>query len=138
MPQRIDDSTVADDAQLWRRIAVPTWVTKEEDGSIRVSSVAFIDRRSGEVSVFLAESTTTEQLMGGRNSSTAAIASIEASVPRKIGHIVAATPESPEAGPGHRVIVPTPAESGSSKIKRAAKVMAAAATWVLPPNEDVL
>ena len=50
---------VPDEARLWRRI-IPAWIT---DGGI--SSAAFRDGRSGEVSVFLADMTSKAAMLDG-------------------------------------------------------------------------
>lgn len=65
MSDDIDDLTINDEDMLWRRIKNdPNWVT-EEDGGWRVSSVAFIDRHTGKVSVHLAKRTSQQAALKG-------------------------------------------------------------------------
>lgn len=119
------DPTVDDTEALWRRL-FPDWLVKEINGNVRVSSVAFIDRRSGEVSVHRARYSTTDRAL--QNHPTHSLAEILADVPRKLGHDVVADPT--EDDPSHTLITP-PAGSSSGRRKKDAKRMAQASRLIV-------
>jgi hypothetical protein len=130
MPPRFDDESIVDSEILWRRIVnTPIWAQKLEDGTIRLSSAAFLDGYTNEVSVNVASLTTQEEVM--EKYSDMGLVSIEAGVPRSVGHIVAATPEIED--PTHRVICPPPGIS-KGKRKSLAKEVAEKAKWILYPE----
>ncbi len=58
---RADDDSLGDETVLWRRI-IPSWIAFK-DGRYRPASFAFVDRRSFEVSVFVAHLTDQDELM---------------------------------------------------------------------------
>jgi hypothetical protein len=126
---RIDDESLGDDRILWRRI-LPHWIINEE-GRDRPQSIAFVDRRSFEISVFVADMTDEDSLMSKYPGES--LAAIPAGLPRSLGGIVARTHENPD--PAHRVIVfPTP-----SAMKKASKILAENASWIRlikPPPEN--
>ena len=62
---RVDDDDLADDKILWR-IILPAWFTVDEDGSRRPQSLSFVDRLTGEVSVFVADLTDADTALAGR------------------------------------------------------------------------
>ena len=111
MPLRVDDPTVTDDALLWRRIQnQPGWVKALPDGSIRPSSVAFLDNYTNEVSVHLAELTKPENALQGRPDD--GLTEIMTSCPRSLGHAIVRDPT--EDDPSHALICPP---TGTSKKK---------------------
>ncbi|HZW29580.1 MAG TPA: hypothetical protein VFF52_02680 [Isosphaeraceae bacterium] len=117
---RIDDETLGDERILWRRI-LPHGIINDE-GRYRPQSIAFVDRRTFEISVFVADMADEDSLMSKYPGES--LAAIPARLPRSLGGIVARTPENPDAA--HRVIVyPTP-----SAMKKASKILAENAQWV--------
>jgi hypothetical protein len=125
---RVNDDELSDDRVLWRRI-LPEWIYKE-GGEYRPASLAFIDRRTGEVSVFVTDLTDEYTIMSDYPNES--LLAFEARVPRSIGCIIAKTPENPN--PAHRVIC---YENGSA-MKRAGKLISKNFKWVrlLPPPLD--
>jgi hypothetical protein len=128
---RTDDLEIADNDLLLRRILdKPEWYYIE-DGEPKVSSAAFRDRNN-EVSVNVAALTTHEQALQGRPLD--GLASIQASTPRGLQHIISRTLEDDDPDdPSHRVICP-PSGISKGKIKEAARLMAKGTTWILKPT----
>jgi hypothetical protein len=126
---RIDDETLGDERILWRRI-LRHWIINDE-GRDRPQSIAFVDRRTFEISVFVADMTDEDSLMSKYPGES--LAAIPAGLPRSLGGIVARTPENPD--PAHRVIVyPT-----QGAMRKASKILAEHAEWVRllkPPPEN--
>ena len=60
--RRLDDPSITDEDSLYRRI-LPSWVVPKIGGGFRPSSSAFLDNRSGEVSVNVARLTTQERVL---------------------------------------------------------------------------
>lgn len=121
MPQRVDDPTISDDEILWRRV-IPAWLHHEADGTTRPASVAFIDRRSGELSVHLASIMGDPNLaLHGRPNDS--LAAIKAGHPRSLGFAIVRDPQPQD--PSHALICPSPAGAR-------AKQIAKQATWVVP------
>jgi hypothetical protein len=137
MPNRVDDGTVADDEILWRRL-LPSWVEADEAGRTRTRSLAFLDRRSGDISVHRASMTTEEFVL--RNHPNHGIAALTAKAARDCGCGVAADPMQDEPDtdddPSHTLIVP-PQGLGSSRTKSLAKDLARASTVIREPQQDV-
>jgi hypothetical protein len=117
---RIDDESLGAERILWRRI-LPHWIINE-GGRYRPQSIAFVDRRTFEVSVFVADLTDEDSLMSKYPGES--LAAIPAGLPRSLGGIVAKTPENPD--PAHRVLV----YSTPSAMKKASKILAEYALWV--------
>lgn len=128
MTRREDDKQVIRDRDwLWRRIVnVPQWVTNNGDGSWRVSSAAFRDGHTNEVSVHLARLTTREEALRDRLDD--GLVELEAVVPRSIGLIVAFDPT--ENDQSHSLIC---APSGGKISKMQARRMVDAARWLIRP-----
>jgi hypothetical protein len=133
MPRRNDDESLSDDQLLIRAI----WdsrdaFTQTEDGNFRPSSAAFIDRRSSEVSVFVADLTDLDEIRARFPSF--GLVSVSVGLVRSLGYIVAATPEEDDpADPSHRVLCPGP-NLGTSDLKKAAKSLALKANWIQLPD----
>jgi len=123
MSSRLDDSSIPDDALLWRRVH-PKWLKKRDDNSLRVSSATFKDGRR-EVSVHIASLTTLETILAKYPGMS--VAKITAGAARRLGHTV--TPQPKEDDPSHAIICP-PADRGSSKVDRDAEGMAAEAELI--------
>ena len=122
---RVDDESLGDDRVLLRRI-VSSWII-HESGTYRPQSIAFVDRYTFEVSVFVADLTDPETVPRGHPDDSLVAFRVE--IPRSAGGIVACTPENPDAS--HRVICyPNP-----SRMKAAGKLMAERAQWIklIPP-----
>jgi len=129
---RINDEELSNEKVLWRRI-IPAWITTDENGQWCPQSLAFIDRHTSEVSVYVAE-LTDETTVLDRHPGDSIVAFL-ASIPRSIGGIVAKTPEDPN--PAHRVLC----YEGGSQMKRAAKKITekGSYTWVVlvPPLREL-
>lgn len=131
MLPRTDDTDLDDDELLYRRIwDKPDWINAKAvaDGTLKPSAVAFLDRHN-EVSVSVASMTTVEKVLEGFPAF--GLVSIKVGVPRSLDHIVAITPE--EEDPAHRVICPSP-DYSKGKRKEAARRMADAVNWIVPPS----
>lgn len=137
MRDRVDDGTVADGELLWRRIVDDEdWIVRDETGKIiRVSSAAFIDRLSYEVSVHRSSMTTEAFVL--RNHPTHGIAELRASVPRALRHLVVADPvvDEPEEDDdlSHAVLCP-PADVRNEKLKKLARKMAQQSPLIREPR----
>ncbi|MGH9839319.1 MAG: hypothetical protein ACREEM_11105 [Blastocatellia bacterium] len=130
MIQRVDDTTtISNDDLLLRRIVnKPEWLSRNEDGSWRVSSAAFVDRYTGEVSIHLARLTTPENALAGRPDE--GLVDLFAILPRSIGLIVVYDPKDDD--PSHSLIC---APSGSGVSKSKARKLADAARWLVKPKD---
>lgn len=103
---------------------LPQWLYQRTDGTWRPSSIAFIDRLSGEVSVHRAALTTVAQVLAQHPADS--LAEIQARLPRALGYAVVADPTP--ADPSHALICPQ--EGGFIK-KADARRMAEQARWVV-------
>lgn len=134
MANRTDDGTVGDDEVLWRRI-YPDWIERDGAGRVRARSMAFLDRKSGEISVHRSHLTTEAFVL--RQHPNHGIVALQAKVPRTNGYAVADDPIENEPGvdndPSHALMIP-PADAGSKRIKSLAKQLALAATIVREPT----
>jgi hypothetical protein len=124
----VDDPTISDDADLWRRI-FPKWkVLDANQGGYRVSSAAFYDSEDGTpLSLVLASGVretgrTAQDIIKGYDGYGVAV--IQAKVPRSRQQIVVRTPEPDE--PAHLSVIGPKTDSNR-------KAMAKAARWVLMP-----
>jgi hypothetical protein len=126
-----NDTSIADEADLWRRIS-PIWMILDENlGVWRVSSAAFDDSRDGTpLSVLLAEVV----VAGGRSAQDLlsrfpgyCLAAITAGIARGCGQGVARTPLPEE--PAHASVF-------GRKTKGVKKKLAKAATWVVAPPAE--
>jgi len=122
---RVDDDSLGNDRLLLRRI-LPEWIISEK-GVCRPQSIAFVDRRTNEVSVFVADLTNAESVLEGHPEASLVAFAVE--IPRSAGGIVARTPENPDAS--HRVLC----YPSNSSMKRVAKLIAEGAQWIrlIPP-----
>jgi hypothetical protein len=122
---RVDDDSLGNDRLLLRRI-VPAWIIADK-GSYRPSSLSFIDRRTYEVSVFVADLTDPDSVLEGHPGISLVAFAVE--IPRSAGGIVALTPENPDAS--HRVLC----YPSNSSMRKAAQLIAAGAQWIrfIPP-----
>ena len=75
---RVDDEDLGDETLLYRRI-IPGWIIRE-DGEYRPQSIAFVDRRTNEVSVFVADMTTASAIM--QDYPDQSLVEFEAALPR--------------------------------------------------------
>lgn len=76
--------------------------------------MAFIDRHTGEVSVFRASMTTHEAIL--RDHPADSLGEIEARVPRGLGYKVVPDPEPGDPGAAHSVICPKATKSDAKKM----------------------
>ena len=131
MPQRVDDLNVADHEDLLRRIwNQEPWINLKllKDGTLRPSSVAFLDEIN-EVSVHRAVQKTPQEALQGFPDF--GLVAIQAAVPRSVGLIVAETPEDPD--PSHRAICEPPNVQLATSRKARARKMAEEARWIVEP-----
>jgi hypothetical protein len=119
-----DDPGIPDAEGLLRRV-IADWVDPR-DGTLIAS--AFLDRRSGFVSVNRASMTTRDKVLKDYNHT--GIAELKAAFPRFIRHAVASDPQPDD--PSHALIVPPGDLDTMSKRKAAARQMAKAARMVVP------
>jgi len=119
MADRVDDPSVTDDTILWRRV-LPDWLHKNEDGSYRPQSIAFVDRGSHELSVHISHMTTPQKALAGFPDDS--LASFTAGFARSLGFKV--VPDSTPVDPSHALICPSPT---GKKAKKFAKE----STWVV-------
>lgn len=103
---------VPDNTRLLRRVKVPDWIS--EGGQL--SSATFIDRRSGFVSVFMADLVTPTQLLEGHPGDR--VVEIEARVLRTLGY--EPMQDCPESNPPH-VHFKSPTKSAARKMRDAAR-----------------
>jgi hypothetical protein len=121
---RTDDSDLGDESVLYRRIR-PDWLIPE-DGAWRPQSIAFIDRHTDEVSVFVADMSDVGALMKDFPDQT--LVGFKAALPRSCQGIVARTPENPD--PAHRVLC----YPNRSRMLKGAKLIALNCNWVVLPS----
>jgi hypothetical protein len=120
---RVDDLDVGDERLLYRRI-LPNWIIRE-DGICRPQSVAFVDRHTHEVSVFVADMTSVSAVMEGYPDQS--LVEFKAALPRSCSGIVAKTPENLD--PAHRVLC----YSNQSRMLKGAKLIAVNCNWIVAP-----
>jgi len=122
---RVDDKDLGDERLLYRRI-LPDWIISE-DGKCRPQSIAFIDRHTHEVSVFVANMTSISAVMDDYPEQS--LVEFQAALPRSCDGIVAKTPEKPD--PSHRVLC----YRNPSAMRRGAKIIVDNIQWVIlrPP-----
>lgn len=128
-----DNSTaipaIDDDDLLWRRIVnVPQWIKELPDGSYRVSSAAFKDGYTGQVSVHLAKLTTQKKALADHPEK--GLVEILVGLPRSLGHSVIYDPTDDDAS--HCVICPPENQTEKTR-NRDARKMAEAARWLVYP-----
>lgn len=124
MPDRVDDGSVRNDEVLLRRL-LSDWIERDESGRVRPTSLAFIDRRSGELSVHRQQLTSEAFVL--RNHPTHGIAAFPAGAARAEGFAVVADPIANEPDtdddPSHALVVP-PAGATPSRVKTLARKLA--------------
>ncbi len=129
MAERDNSPIINDDDLLWRRIVnVPQWVKQLPDGSFRVSSAAFKDGYTGEISVHLAKLTTQEKALAAHTEK--GLVEILVSLPRALGHSVVYDPT--EDDDSHSLICPPQNQTEKTR-NRDARKMAEAAHWLVYP-----
>ena len=124
-----DDSTILDEAELWRRIPPWHFVKDENLGQGRPSKAAFDNHPNGSpMSVVLADMVTES----GRDPSTVltghegfALAAITAGLARACEQGVAREPLSDE--PAHAVVFGKKTDSVKKKLARGSR-------WIVPPS----
>lgn len=120
---------IHDNDTLWRRIVnVPQWIKELPDGSYRVSSAAFKDGYTGQVSVHLAKLTSQEKALADHPEK--GLVEILVSVPRLLGHSVVYDPTDDDVS--HCVICPPENQPEKTK-NRDARKMAESARWLVYP-----
>ena len=107
-PARVDDGSISDDERLCRRL-IPGWIVWDGPGAPRCSSAAFVDRHTGEVSVFRASMTTPDAVL--RDHPEDSVGEIETRVPRGLGYKVVPDPDPGDPGAAHAVICPKASKS---------------------------
>lgn len=131
MPDRVDDGSIRDEEVLLRRL-LPDWVERDESGRVRPKSLAFIDRRSGELSVHRQPLTSDAFVL--RKHPTHGIAAFPAGAARTEGFAVVPDPIQNEPGmeddPSHALVIPPPG-TNPSKVKTLARKLAHRADTVV-------
>lgn len=125
----VDDSTILDEAELWRRIH-PEWVVPDENtGGFRLSSAAFDDSPDGSpTSVLLVDivretGRDEEDVLAGFDGYT--LASVTAGDARGCKQGIARDPLPNE--PAHAYVF-------GSKTKSLKRCLARHAQWIIPPH----
>src|SRR6266849_2328405 len=114
MPERVDDTRIADDEILWRRI-LPEWLHQEPDGKVRPMSYAFRDQLSGELSVHMA-SVMKDPNLALKGFPNDSLAAIEAGHPRSLGYAI--VPDPLPDDPSHTLICPAPNQNDARRIAK--------------------
>lgn len=123
MPDPHDDAPLSDKLGLWRRV-LPAWVKKLPDGSVRLTSLAFKDRRSGRISLHRADLCTLDVLTN-RYPGHGVVEILVQDV-RDLDCDVLPDPTLDD--PSHAVIEPHPTKSGSRELARRAR-------WVIAMDQ---
>ncbi|GJM23624.1 MAG: hypothetical protein DHS20C16_00390 [Phycisphaerae bacterium] len=124
MPEFIDDPTIENDAELWRRVHPKLIVADENRNSIRVSTAAFNDP---SMSVVLAKAVlesgrTARDVLVGREGF--ALTSITAGLARECNQGIARDPVDDEVA--HAVVF-------GNKPRSVKKTFVRHSQWVIPP-----
>ena len=127
-----DDRTIADSAELWRRIPPWHFVLDENSGEIRPSSAAFDNDADGSpMSVFLAEVMAELRKVPPdalRGQEDFALAALTTGLARTNGQSVVRDPLPEE--PAHALVAGPKPRSVRRKLSRGAK-------WVIAPSSTV-
>ena len=124
----VNDPSISDEADLWRRIS-PEWIILDENlGRQRVTSKAFQNLEGDNLSVLLEQivretGRTADDVL--KNLSGYSLAAVTAGQARALGQGVVRAPEPDEPAHCHMV---------GKKGKGARKKLASAARWVIPPH----
>ena len=125
MAERVDDATIRDEDALWRRL-LPGWIHLSATGDVLISSVAFKDRRSGELSVHLAALADQRRVLAFRPGD--GLAELLARIPRSVGCPIVRDPDPDD--PSHALIC----SSRTHGKLRVAKEMAKSARLLVKPE----
>ena len=107
---REDDEDILGSDMLWRAL-LPEWIVPAAQEGVRVSSAAFLDRRTYEVSVDVSKRTTLEAAR--KRKTFPEFAELRAETPRTNRHLVATAPE--EDNQAHALICPKPPHPKTTK-----------------------
>jgi hypothetical protein len=127
-PTYVDDPTIANDANLWRRVP-PAWIVRDENrGGYRPSSQAFHDSQDGSpMSVLISETMAAD----GRGPQDAIadhpgffLASFTAGEARSLAQGVSRTPTATE--PAHGSVF-------GEKTRKICRALSRLARWVIAP-----
>ncbi len=129
MSVREDDSSIANEDILWRRIQnTPIWIKINDDKTFRLSSAAFLDDITGEVSIHL-EKIIKEQAKALEGKPDDGLVEIEAGFPRSLNHKIVSDPTDTDES--HSLICPP---NMANSRRKAAKKMALHARWLVYPK----
>ncbi len=130
MGEYVDDPTIGDDDDLWRRVPRGWVIFDDKRSRWRPTSLAFRDSRDGSpMSIFLAQvmvaagRPATDTLRGHQGFHLAAI---RAGLARSLDQLIARDPLEDE--PAYGVVV--------GDKRKASRKLAYAATWVIAPPPD--
>ncbi len=112
------EDAITDAEKLWRRI-VPDWFKQS-----KLTSAAFIDRRSGEVSINRAAMTTVEAVMAPYP--TQGLVEFEANKARTVGFKLKVDPQPEDAS--HAVVLSDHMTNGERK--KAARKLTKECSWI--------
>jgi hypothetical protein len=120
---RPDDPSISGETWLLRALPYEGWYKIEED-QVRVTSVAFVDNRTGEVSCYVDSSTRRQDLSANRFPGCF-MARFTAAQARECGFNVTSDPDSdfPEHSPEHIVLTFGRENVAKNAIQRAAKLL---------------
>jgi hypothetical protein len=123
MPPRVDDSSIADETILWRRVNQSMFDVGPEGQAI-LQSFAF-KAPGDELSMDISGETTAEKVLAAGLPSQKVVG-IKAGVLRRLGYIIVRDPEPDD--PAHVLVLPLPGKSKKQKhLDR--KAMALNAIW---------
>ena len=105
------DFEIKQETILWRRI-LPNWIHTNSDGSRRPKSMAFVDRRTDELSVHIAALTTPTAALEGRPHDS--LVEIPAGLISQLGLQITHAPT--ENDPSHTLIAPRLTGSKAKKL----------------------
>jgi hypothetical protein len=116
----VKDDDVVGDTVLWRRI-LPAWII-EENGRYRPQSIAFVDRHTEQLSVYVAHLTNETVVM--QDYPDQSLIAFRAEIPLSEGCTVYKIPDDPN--PAHRVLC----NETQSAMRRVGKRISRDFTWV--------
>jgi hypothetical protein len=123
-PRYVDDPTIADTDDLWRRIPPQQVVEDKNRGGFRPSSAAFHDSSDGPMSVLLAKEDSPERALSGPQWAKHFLAAIKAGLARQREQAICR--DATEADPSHCLVFGKKTESTS-------RAFATSSVWIVGP-----
>ncbi len=119
MTTPVGDVEINDETLIWRRV-LPDWIHANNDGSFRPKSIAFVDRRTNQLSVHIARLTSVTSALAGRPDDS--LVKFRAKTVTDLGLQIVYAPTDDD--PSHALIVP------GNLTKGQAKALVRASEWV--------